>query len=214
MAYGDRDDFAVIDLDRSPLDLSDQDVSGRNANAAVDSYLYFDRGIYRPGETVHIAGMLRDSAGNAIESRPATLNIYRPNGTEAASVRLDTMSIGGFSHSWDVPSSAPRGTWRVAIKPDGLDATQSASFSVEDFVPQRVAVDLKAAEKTPVLSGEKREVNVIGALPLWRTGVPGSMLKAKRGSGLIQIRFRLSKIMLGAISRLIFPSVAYALVKL
>ncbi|MBY0422276.1 MAG: hypothetical protein K2Q06_08225, partial [Parvularculaceae bacterium] len=60
MAYGPQSDFAAIDLRRSPLDLSDRNVDGRSAPTKLDSYVYLDRGIYRPGETVRIAGLLRD----------------------------------------------------------------------------------------------------------------------------------------------------------
>ena len=67
MAYGPQGDLAVLDLDRSPVDLSKQGVGGREdatagraARTDIDGYLYADRGIYRPGETVHLTAMVRD----------------------------------------------------------------------------------------------------------------------------------------------------------
>src|SRR5262249_55056594 len=51
-AYGPRGDFAVLDLDRAAFDLSDRGVSGRPAAGLLEAFVYTDRGVYRPGETV------------------------------------------------------------------------------------------------------------------------------------------------------------------
>lgn len=173
MAYGVRDDFAAIDLTRSPLDLSNQNVSGRSANSELDSFIWFDRGIYRPGETTNISAMLRDQAGNAIDGRLASLEIRRPNNTLASTIRIENMEIGGFSQAYEIPLSAPRGNWTAVLKVDGRSKTWRASFSVEDFVPQRIAVTVSADQKQPVVAGQRRPVNVEAR---FLYGAPGSGL--------------------------------------
>jgi hypothetical protein len=174
MAYGPQDDFAAIDLERAPLDLSDRNVAGRSAPARLDGFVYLDRGIYRPGETTHISGLIRDSAGRAISNRPLTVVIRRPNYTEADKRRIEDLQIGGFSFAYDVPESAPRGVWRVEVAADGQDGIiGSASFSVEDFVPQRLAVTIKTDETTPIRPGEER---VIAVESRFLYGAPASAL--------------------------------------
>jgi uncharacterized protein YfaS (alpha-2-macroglobulin family) len=77
MAYGPQGDLAVLDLDRSPVDLSKQGVGGRTEGGVdgrsvasdIDGYLYADRGIYRPGETVHLTAMVRDRLAKAVSDR-------------------------------------------------------------------------------------------------------------------------------------------------
>ncbi|MFC2953885.1 alpha-2-macroglobulin [Marinicaulis aureus] len=161
MAYGPQDDYAALDLDRAPLDLSDRDVGGRSAPSKVDAFVYLDRGIYRPGETVHVSGLLRDDAGKAIEDRPLTVTVRRPNGTEADKRRIDELTIGGFTFEYDVPASAPRGMWSIQVEADGVDGfVGSEQFSVEDFVPQRLEVKLEGDEKSPIRPGEARELSV------------------------------------------------------
>ena len=176
MAYGAKDDFAAIDLNRSPLDLSDRDVSGRHAASIVDSYVYFDRGIYRPGETAHISGLIRDARGIALTDRAATLIIRRPNYTEAANIRLDKLQIGGFSHAYEVPKSAPRGVWTAVLKVDGSDESTSSTFSVEDFVPQRIAVELTTAKDIIVGEGQRVPIEVDTR---FLYGAPGAGLKVE-----------------------------------
>ena len=89
MAYGAGGDFTVLDVDRTALDLSDEDVDGRRTPGDVDAYMFTERGVYRPGETVRINGMIRDAAGRAITNRQSVLVVYRPNGTEARRQRLE-----------------------------------------------------------------------------------------------------------------------------
>ena len=160
MAYGANADFAALDLQRAPLDLSDRNVAGRAAPAKVDAFVYLDRGIYRPGETVHIAGILRNEAGTAVADRPVTVIVRRPNYTEAEKIRIEKTDIGGFSHDFDIPRSAARGAWSISVEADGVGAVGSETFSVEDFVPQRLEVTLDVDEKAAMLPDEPRPVKV------------------------------------------------------
>lgn len=160
MAYGANQDFAALDLQRAPLDLSDRNVAGRAAPAKVDAFIYLDRGIYRPGETVHIAGLLRDAAGKAVADRPVTVIVRRPNYTEAEKFRVEKTDIGGFANDFEIPRSAARGTWTITVEADGAGAVGAENFSVEDFVPQRLEVTLDVDEKKPMLPDEPRAITV------------------------------------------------------
>src|SRR5436190_2851160 len=60
MAYGGDGDFNFLEVGRAAFDLSDRGVSGRAPSGPVDAFLYTDRGIYRPGESVHLVGLVRD----------------------------------------------------------------------------------------------------------------------------------------------------------
>ena len=160
MAYGAQEDFTAIDLQRAPLDLSDRNIGGRAAPAKLDAFVYFDRGIYRPGETVHLSGLLRDDAGIAVDDRPLTVTIKRPNNTEAIKHRIEALAVGGFTYYYEIPASAARGVWRVEIDADGAGRVGSESFSVEDFVPQRLEVSLDVDEDAPIRPGTERRVNV------------------------------------------------------
>ena len=49
---------------------------------AVDAFVYTERGVYRRGETVHAAVLLRDASANAMTGTPLTLVVDRPDGVE------------------------------------------------------------------------------------------------------------------------------------
>ncbi|HWA01003.1 MAG TPA: alpha-2-macroglobulin [Caulobacterales bacterium] len=148
MAYGAGGDYAALDLYRSSLDLSDRGVDGRRLPGDVDAYMFTERGVYRPGETVRLTALIRDTVGRAIANRPSTLVIYRPNGTEARRIRMEAAAAAGaIAKNIELDRSSPRGQWRAELIVDGQEAAAgNVSFSVEDFVPQRLRVQVAASE--------------------------------------------------------------------
>ncbi|MES1197562.1 MAG: alpha-2-macroglobulin [Pseudomonadota bacterium] len=148
MAYGAGGDYAALDLYRASLDLSDRGVDGRRLPGDVDAYMFTERGVYRPGETVRLTALIRDTVGRAIANRPSTLVVYRPNGTEARRIRMEAAAAAGaIAKNIELDRGSPRGAWRADLLVDGQDAVAgTVSFSVEDFVPQRLRVQVNASD--------------------------------------------------------------------
>ena len=78
MAYGADGDFNFLEVGRAAFDLSDRGVSGRAQPGPVDAYLYTDRGIYRPGESVHLTALVRDDKADALVERAADAAAVAP----------------------------------------------------------------------------------------------------------------------------------------
>jgi uncharacterized protein YfaS (alpha-2-macroglobulin family) len=144
MAYDDNEDFTYLDLRRPDFDLTDRGVTGRAAPGPVDAFLYTERGVYRPGETVHAVALLRDSTANAL-SVPLTLVTTRPDGVEfrRTTVTADALSSSASHWAITLTAGAPHGRWQVAafIDPTG-EPVGRAGFDVADFVPQRLELTL------------------------------------------------------------------------
>lgn len=139
------DDLVALDLDAAAFDLSDRGAEGLPQPGPLDLFLWLDRGIYRPGETVQLSGLLRDAAG-APRDLPIRLQLMRPNGQVAA----ETVATRGpdGSLSWPVPLSAgaAAGLWSInaRLEPDQPPLAVQ-SFRVEAFVPERLAVQFGPA---------------------------------------------------------------------
>ena len=176
MAYGYEGDYAALDLSRSPIDVSGFNVAGRGVSGPVDVFSYTERGVYRPGETVHFTALLRSPEGDAIEDRAITLEVRRPNGLVMAETRMAARDIaatsGAVQFDYLLPSSAARGMWNLIIKADGLGVINRQEFSVQDFVPQRLKVEIDAKDK--LMTGEDIREVVIDAQFLY--GAPGAAL--------------------------------------
>lgn len=143
MAYGPDGDFTFLDLRRPAFDLSDRGVDGRDPSGPVDAFLYTDRGIYRPGETVQLVTLLRDPDVQALEGRSAVIKVMRPDGKEYRRYTISDQGRGGSHLSVPLPASASRGLWEAVatVDPDG-PAVGRVSFDVQDFVPQRLGLTI------------------------------------------------------------------------
>ncbi|MDP2620125.1 MAG: alpha-2-macroglobulin family protein [Hyphomicrobiales bacterium] len=144
-ASGALGDYAFLDLTAPGFDLSDRGVAGREAPQPIDAFLYTERGIYRPGDIVHLVGLARDRQAEAVEGLPLTFIFHRPDGVEYRRIVGQDAGFGGYAVAFAVPDSAMRGTWRVAAHAAPKDpAIAEARFLVEDFVPDRIEFDLTA----------------------------------------------------------------------
>ncbi len=153
------DDYTMLDLSSAAFDLSDRGVTGLPHPGPLDAYVWLDRGIFRPGETAHVMAMLRDDAGKPVDV-PVHVIVKRPNGQ----VYLDTTPPRAAEDTVHLPvalsNGAPAGTWTVEVRADpGLPPIGTASFRVDAFVPDRMAVDFAPAT-TPIAPGKPYSLSV------------------------------------------------------
>jgi hypothetical protein len=145
MATTAEGDFAFLDLVRPAFDLTDRGVGGRPTPGPVDAYVFAERGVYRPGETVHLTALVRDANAQALDGQPLVIRFIRPDGVEAMrhTVR-PTATAGGYALSVPLSKATSTGRWRVEalIDPKGR-AVGGTSIQVEDFVPERLEMTLK-----------------------------------------------------------------------
>ena len=170
MAYGAEGDFNFLEIGRAAFDLSDRGVSGRASPGPVDAYLYTDRGIYRPGESVHLMALVRDDKANSVAGLPVTFRLLRPDGVEVERRQLTGDTLGAHDVTYALARDARIGTWHAELKLDPkAPAIGSIEFRVEDFVPPQLKVELSASDK-PVKPGEPYPVAVAAR---YYYGAPG-----------------------------------------
>lgn len=168
-----RSDYGFLNLETAAFDLSDRGVKGRSVETAVDAFLYTERGVYRTGETVHLTALLRDSRGGALQNLPLTLVVRRPDGVEYRRTQVEDQGLGGRALSMPILPGSLRGTWRVAAytDPKGSPVGQ-ATFLVEDYVPERLEVNL-TPQGEALRPGEEAAIDVSAR---YLYGSPGSGL--------------------------------------
>jgi uncharacterized protein YfaS (alpha-2-macroglobulin family) len=165
-------EYAFLDLTSNAFDLTDRGVKGREAPGPLDGFLYTERGVYRPGEEVHLAAIVRDKSGKAA-SLPVTVIVTRPDGVEHRRFTLTDAGLGGRELTLPLGASAMTGTWRAKLHADPeSEAITQVSFLVEDFVPERL--DLKLEPPTAALSPD--EPQTIKAFGRYLYGPPAEGL--------------------------------------
>ncbi len=67
------------------------------APGAIDLYAWTERGVYRPGETVHAAALARDISAKSIDNLPLTFIFLRPDGVEDRRIVTEGGKAGGYT---------------------------------------------------------------------------------------------------------------------
>lgn len=167
-------DYNFLDLNQTAFDLSDRGVKGPPAPGPVDAYVFAERGVYRPNETVHVTALLRDGQGQALEKMPLTAIVRRPDGVEFQRVQVSDGGLGGHTLDIPMPGDAAHGTWRVAFYTDIKGSpVGGTTFLVEDYVAERLEITLTSQEPA-VRPGAEASVDVSAR---YLFGTPGADLK-------------------------------------
>ena len=156
---GDMSFMPLNRVDRQ-LDFSRFDVGGAlNARSAeqLSAYLFSDRGVYRPGETMQI-GMIVKNADWArpLAGVPLEAEVLDARGLAVKRERVRVGAGGFFEISHTTQESSPTGTYAVNlhVMKDGQALRQigSTSVKVQEFQPDRmkVAAKLLGAGEAPV----------------------------------------------------------------
>lgn len=185
-AFGPQDDFTFMDLQQPALDLSDNSIDGRSAPKKMDAFIYSERGIYRPGDTMHLSTLLRNVDGNALEKAPPlTVKIMRPDGVLFSKILIKPHdeSLGGYHTEIALPENARMGVWHAEIFSDPTEpALGSYNWQVEDFVPARMEVKMTLPENAK-LSKEQ-----VLSVPVQADYLYGAAAAKSRGDASLDLR--------------------------
>jgi uncharacterized protein YfaS (alpha-2-macroglobulin family) len=141
-AYGD-DDEAPVDVNRN------FDVLRKHGLGLI----FADRGIYRPGDTVHIKAILREQEAGAMHNPAGAtvqIKVRDPESKEMATQQVTLSKYGTFTVDAVVPKTARLGEFLIAAAvPKGMGYGYG-SFTVAEYrAPQfRVDVQVPSAELT------------------------------------------------------------------
>jgi alpha-2-macroglobulin len=155
-------DMSFLRPERRPWVLDDVDQSGRPSPTTYDVLLYGERGVYRPGDTVHLTGIIRDVAGQVPPGFPLIVRVTRPDGRKVAElpVTRGAADQGMFHCDYPTREDGQLGRYGFAVTlPGSEDALGELKLLVEEFVPVRIAVTAQATQPR-FAPGETPAINV------------------------------------------------------
>ncbi|GAB1431172.1 hypothetical protein MASR2M18_20070 [Ignavibacteria bacterium] len=147
-------EYTFLHFNKTRVENSRFDVGGRYDNAAgYQAFLYGGRNIYRPGETIHISGILRDDLWQTAANIPVKLKLLLPNGGEFRATRHTLDEQGAFEAAIDLPTAMVTGTYTAELYSANDVLLTSQYISVEEFIPDRISVNF-IADKEIYATGE------------------------------------------------------------
>ncbi|HEY6125573.1 MAG TPA: MG2 domain-containing protein, partial [Steroidobacteraceae bacterium] len=154
------------------LPVSHFDVGGETVVAGLKGFLYGDRGVWRPGDSIYLTFALQDRSKTLPPNHPVTVELRNPRG-QLVQTLTNSKPVGQFyAFELKTPADAPTGDWNVVALVGG--ATFGKTLKVETVMPNRLKIDLDLGEKSVVESSPlKGMVNA-----QWLSGATAANLRA------------------------------------
>jgi uncharacterized protein YfaS (alpha-2-macroglobulin family) len=155
----ERDDFVISDVDSFYFGGgggADDVLTGED----VTSYIYTDRPIYRPAQSVFFKGILRQWTTNGyklIDSQTVNVTIEDPNNGKVFEKELPLSDRGTFSGQLDMGDEAPLGSYNITASIG--EGRASGYFEVQEYKKPEFKVTVKTPQQF-VATGEKARFTI------------------------------------------------------
>lgn len=143
------EDFNYLLFEDSGVETSRFEVEGKLDNTSgFEAFIYGDRNIYRPGETIYFNTVIRKQTWESVGEIPVKIRLLMPNGKEFKAFRKTTNSQGAVETSVPLEASVVTGTYTIEVYNANDVLLNSQSISVEEFMPDRIKVDTKSDQES------------------------------------------------------------------
>jgi uncharacterized protein YfaS (alpha-2-macroglobulin family) len=160
--------------DGSALPLSRFDVSGAEIKNGIKGFIFGERGVWRPGDSIYLNCIIEDKTGNLPKDHPVEFNFYTPQG-QLYRQAIQTNGVDGFYvFKTATDAAAPTGNWLAKIKVGG--AVFEKRIKVETVMPNRLKIKLDFGKDAILGNGSSATGSLNSA---WLFGSPAKNLKAK-----------------------------------
>ena len=147
--------FLPLDAEGRVLDYSRFDIGGEDnalESGELKASLFSDRGLYRPGDTVHLGMIVRAADwSRPLAGLPLELLITDPRGTIARRERLSLGDVGFETFDYTPSDAAPSGTWTAQLyligKNDERTEIGSTTIQVREFAPDTMRVQARFSQQ-------------------------------------------------------------------
>ncbi|MFY0252589.1 alpha-2-macroglobulin family protein [Chitinophaga sp. 30R24] len=166
--------------DGSSLPLSRFDVKGEEVQNGIKGFLYGERGVWRPGDSIYLTFILEDKGQKLPPEHPVTLELYNPKGQLYKRINEHDGLNGFYSFATTTTADDPTGNWIAKVKVGG--ATFQKNVRIETVKPNRLKIKMDFGTNTSLSKG-----NATGNLSaMWLFGATAQHLKAKVDVSLVQ----------------------------
>ena len=160
-------------VDGESNSLSRFDVGGKKIEKGLKGFIYGERGVWRPGDTLFVTAVLYDIEKQIPDMHPVSIELYNPEG-QFYTKQVLTKGINGF-YAFKIPTKAddPTGLWNAYVRVGG--ATFYKSLRIETIKPNRLKINMDFGRKI-LNANDNIPVTLTSA---WLTGATASNLKTE-----------------------------------
>ncbi len=126
--------------DGSTLPLSRFDVGGDVVQKGIKGFIYGERGVWRPGDSVYVSFIMEDQSANLPAGHPVTFELYNPKGQLAKRMVESKHTNGFYTFKTKTETTAPTGNWLAKVSVGG--AVFQKTLKIETVMPNRLRITL------------------------------------------------------------------------
>lgn len=155
-----KEDFNYLPFNTTKVGTSRFDVGGKRSNSTgLDAFIYGERDIYRPGETVHAAVIVKDKLWKPATDIPVKMKFLLPNGKELFTVTKTLNEQGAAEAALPLSVSAITGSYNLEVYTGNDVLLASKNIMVEEFLPDRIKVETKL-DKPFLLPAQSSDLHI------------------------------------------------------
>jgi len=159
--------------DGNSLPLSRFDVGGDLVQSGIKGFIYGERGVWRPGDSLFVSFVLEDKLKKLPPNYPVTMEFYNPKGQIYKRMVNSNPLNGFYTFKLATGNTDPTGNWLAKVKAGG--ATFSKTLKIETIMPNRLKIDFNIGNKSYLMVGSS--TSTLSAK--WLFGTVAQNLKAK-----------------------------------
>lgn len=168
-------DLSYLRLDQNDLQAEGTDSTRDYRSKGCEAFVFTDRGIFRPGETLHARTLLRNADFTAPAAFPVVFQIIKPDGRLFKEITAMPNAFGAAEVETVMPDYLPTGRYTIRLRvPQAKEDLGATTFLLEDFVPPQIRVTVTTDQERIAADG-KLKANIF-AEHLF--GAPAAGLKA------------------------------------
>ncbi|MCD7962446.1 MAG: MG2 domain-containing protein [Rikenellaceae bacterium] len=127
------------------LNMSSFDISGERINKGLKGFIYGERGVWRPGNSIHLSFILHDKNNILPDNHPVNLDFVNPLGQTVASQVKTRGENGLYTFGLATDQDAPTGNWSAEVRVGG-DVFYK-TLKIETVKPNRLKIDFKVNDE-------------------------------------------------------------------
>lgn len=156
--------------DGEARNVSKFDVGGESDPDGLRLFLYSERGVYRPGDSIFLGCILRGEDGKVLDRLPVKMTLRDPQGRAVATTVQRSAADGHFA--WRMATRPEDATGRWSVLAEAGPAQTTLPVLVETVRPNRMKIELDA--KSIQVGGQNTTIR-----SHWLSGGSAAGLQAK-----------------------------------
>lgn len=154
-------DFTAINLYDTEINTSRFEVGGyRDLPNGLQTFIYLERNIYRPGETVNFATVVRNQTWASPGKLPLKIEIVSPSGKKLKTFTKTLNEEGSVDANFSTLKESLTGVYSIFVYTSNNVLLASKNVMIEEFMPDRIKVNTAVNKEQYTINDQNIELSV------------------------------------------------------